>query len=257
MKISDTTIRSILARHGIANWRAKKRPELTEAVAAKRLSWCLARKDWNYEQWKKYMWSDECSAERGKGKMGEWVFCTPAQKWDPEMVQTYKKSKDLSVMVWGCFWGGGRSELYILDRDFESKKHGYTANSYIEVLEDQIQRCWMPGLIFMQDNAPIHTAGKVEQWFKDAAIPVSDWPPYSPDLNPIEQAWFHLKKMVLKMHPELEACTGKSEQDIQNLEKALVEAWNALPESMFESLGKSMEMRVAAVIGANGWHTKY
>ena len=39
----------------------------------------------------------------------------------------------------------------------------------------------------MQDNASIHTAKKVKDWFKDMAIPLVDWPPYSPDLNPIEQ----------------------------------------------------------------------
>lgn len=30
-------------------------------------------------------------------------------------------------MVWGCFWGDGRCDLYVMDRDFESKKHGYSA----------------------------------------------------------------------------------------------------------------------------------
>ena len=77
------------------------------------------------------MWSDECSAERGKGKRVEWCFGTPIQKWDPKMVTTYAKGKDISVMVWGCFWSKNgvieRSDLYVLDRDFESKKHGYSA----------------------------------------------------------------------------------------------------------------------------------
>jgi len=92
------------------------------------------------------MWLDECSAERGAGGKREWVFRTPEQKWNKEMIQTYKKGKDISVMVWGCFWGGGRSELYVMDRDFEAKKYGYTANSYLEVLDDQLPSCWVPGL---------------------------------------------------------------------------------------------------------------
>jgi hypothetical protein len=104
-------------------------------------------------------------------------------------VKTYKKGKDISVMVWACFWGGyegGRLDLYILDRDFESKKHGYSTRSYLEVLEDQIPRCWEPGLIFMQDNASIYTAGAVKRWFIEMGISMSDWPPYLPNLNPIE-----------------------------------------------------------------------
>jgi transposase len=41
-------------------------------------------------------------------------------------------------------------------------------------------------MIFMQNNAHIHTAKKVKKWFEDEGIPVMEWPPYSPDLNPIE-----------------------------------------------------------------------
>src|SRR5204862_6870247 len=103
----------------------------------------------------------------------------------------------------------------LIYRDFESKKHGYSANSYLEVLEDQLPKCWMPGLIFVHDNAPIHTANAVKKWFEEMDIPFTDWPPYSPDLNPIENAWALLKKKVLEMHPELEHVTGKSEEDIQ------------------------------------------
>jgi hypothetical protein len=80
------------------------------------------------------MWSDKCSAEQGVSKKGTWVFCTLPQKWNKEMINIYKKGKDISVIVWGCFWGSGQSELYILDKDFELKKHSYLANSYLEVL---------------------------------------------------------------------------------------------------------------------------
>ena len=89
--LATTTIRNILSRHGITNWRAKKRPELTEEVAAKRLSWCFERKDWKWDKWQLYMFSDECPAERGRGKVGVWVFGTPEQKWDPARVSTYQK----------------------------------------------------------------------------------------------------------------------------------------------------------------------
>jgi hypothetical protein len=66
----------------------------------------------------------------------------------------------------GCFWGDGRSDLYLLDWDFESLKHGYSANSYIEVLDNELAGHHREGLIFMQDNALIHTAHKVKAWFK-------------------------------------------------------------------------------------------
>jgi transposase len=76
LTIKKTTIKSILTRHGITNWRARRRPFLTEANAAKRLAWCLKHRGYTTEAWGLYMWSDECSVERGRGKRDEWVFRT-------------------------------------------------------------------------------------------------------------------------------------------------------------------------------------
>jgi hypothetical protein len=102
------------------------------------------------------------------------------------MVQTYKKGHDISIMVWGTIWIGGRSDLIIMNRDDDAAANGYTANSYISVLEEGLQRSWQPGMKFMQDNAPIYTAKKVIKWLEDNSISTIDWLPYSPDLNPIK-----------------------------------------------------------------------
>lgn len=134
MSCGASTIKKILKEHGIGNWRVKRRPFLTEVNAAKRLAWCLARRHWLEEDWALVVWSDECSVERGRGKQDEWVFRTSAQKWQRQMIQTYNTHKNMKVMVWGAFWDTGRSNLYIMDRDFESAKHGYSAESYLEVL---------------------------------------------------------------------------------------------------------------------------
>lgn len=55
------------------------------------------------------------------------------------MIDLRKKGKDISVMVWGAISkNGGMSDLIPLERDFESKKNGYSANSYIAVLEEAL-----------------------------------------------------------------------------------------------------------------------
>jgi transposase len=176
------------------------------------------------------------------------------------MIQTYTCGKDMKVMVWAAFWDTGRTQLYIIDRDFESKKHRYSANSYLEVLTDQVlfwHRRLDKGYVFIQDNASIHTAKKVKAWFKKYGITTTDWPPYSPDLNPIENAWWELKKRVFQMFPEVMACRGNSEEDRQRLESCLQAAWDTIPKEFFDALIESMPRRVAACIAADGWHTKY
>ena len=102
------------------------------------------------------------------------------------MIQATLKGKDTKVMVWTAFWGGGVSDLYLLKRDWEVKKMGYSANSYIDVLDQNLVEFYELSQIFMQNNAPIYTAKKVRLWFKMYGVEVIEWPFYSLDLNPIE-----------------------------------------------------------------------
>jgi hypothetical protein len=77
------------------------------------------------------------------------------------------------------------------------------------------------GYIFIQDNASIYTAYKVRDWFRNAALICLDWPPYSPDLNPIKHAWAKLKELINKEFPEISRGLGKGEYDIEQLGSVL------------------------------------
>ena len=112
------------------------------------------------------------------------------------MMQSYKKRKNVFIMVWVCCWGISRFNLYALERNFESKKHEYLAKSYLRVLDDNLLKVYESGLIFMQDNAFIHTARKMRQWFDENDIIVMEWSSYSPNLNLIEHFWFLFKERV-------------------------------------------------------------
>ena len=174
------------------------------------------------------------------------------------MIQPYNKDKNISVMVWGCFEGDSqKSDLVYMPGDPDSKRGGVTSVIYIEVLEEQLPTLWEPGLFFMQDNAPIHTAHIIKNWFKDNEIDVVEWPPYSPDLNPIEHVWRHLKEWVNEHHPELPALTGDENMIKECLVRALQEGWAALKDELFEKLAVSMENRIKAVLKAEGWYTRY
>jgi transposase len=53
----------------------------------------------------------------------------------------------------------------------------------------------------MQDNAPIYKAHKVQEFLEEMGIDVIVCPPYSPNLNPIENLWKMLKAEIDRAHP--------------------------------------------------------
>ena len=222
---SKSTLYRELKAYGLTNWLSKKRPLLTEEVAAKRLTWCKEREHWTYENWCKVIWSDECSVERGTGKERGWVFRFPDEKWTKQMIQPYKKGKGVSVMVWGAFYSRGeQSGLLRLGRDPDAKKNRYTAASYVGVLDEELPTLFEPGLLFIQDNAPIHISRLVKEWFEENGIDVLEWPPYSPDLNPIEHLWFRLKKLIYSVYPDIEQVGSSAETVRKVLYEALERA---------------------------------
>ena len=61
-----------------------------------------------------------------------------------------------------------------------------------------------------------------------------------------------VKEMVATMYPEIMRNTSYTEDTCTELEDILKSAWDALPDSLFESLFRSMPRRVKACIDAKG-----
>jgi transposase len=144
-----------------------------------------------------------------------------------------------------------------MTRDENSCRNGYSAASYLEILEENLFAIYSPEMSFMQDNTPIHTARIIKKFFEENSISTIDWPPYSPDLNPIEHAWAKLKEMIYRLDPDIENYQG-SIGDLKDRFNELIEhAWEALGQEYFDKLIKSTPRRIQAVIKAKGWYTKY
>jgi hypothetical protein len=73
------------------------------------------------------------------------------------------------------------------------------------------------------------------------------WPPYSPDLNPIEHAWAKLKELIYKLDPELAAIRGDNEEIRTTFMRLIEKAWEELGQDYFDGLIRSMDSRVDAV----------
>ncbi|KAK5658052.1 hypothetical protein OQA88_2608 [Cercophora sp. LCS_1] len=112
----------------------------------------------------------------------------------------------------------------------------------------------------MQDNASTHTCKLVQDWLvpwcQENGVELLDWPPYSPDLNPIENVWKLLKAEIMKRYPEL-SHMPKNQKALEALVYAAIVVWEDFEEDLLDGLVDSMDRRLQAVIDADGWYTKY
>ena len=111
--------------------------------------------------------------------------------------------------------------------------------------------------LFMHDNAPCHTAKRVEQYLKVLRIPVMKWPAQSPDQNPIENLWVDFKERFHKAFVLAGLHVSARADVTEHVKKLLKEVWANQGRDMIMKLVESMPWRVAAVIAAKGDITKY
>lgn len=141
-----------------------------------------------------------------------------------------------------------------------SKRGGVSGRIVLETLQDHLPTICSPGFIFIQDNVSTHSCKLVQGWLKEWAaengVELIDWPPYLPDLNPIENVWHILKSEIMAQYPHL-ADLPKNDASKRELVRAVICVWEELKEEVLDKLLILMIRRLEVVIAADGWYTKY
>jgi transposase len=159
-------------------------------------------------------------------------------------------------MVWAGIWIDGKSDIIFMERDPDAPKKGYSAKSYQNALLEGLIPIYEDWRYFQQDNARIHLTKGTPEFLKEHGIEYIDWPPHSPDLNPIEHIWAALKAKLYKLHPQARYLK-RNDRDIAKLKVWLQEAWAAIDQGLIRKLILSLPRRMAAVRKARGFYTKY
>lgn len=224
--------------------RPAKKPLISKKNAKIRLQFAQEHLNWTVADWKKVLWSDESKFnlfnDDGKG----YIRRPKNERYNPKYVTSTVKFGGGNIMIWGCFSWHGLGPLYRIVGKMDQIQ-------YREILENNMLPYAVenlpPNWLFQHDNDPKHTARTVKQWLADRNVTVLVWPAQFPDLNPIENLWGEIQKLL----------TGKRYQNDDQLFEAIQNIWNNLDQHLIENLIKSMPRRCQAVIKANGYATKY
>jgi len=243
------TIRRFLKASKFKYIKLLKKPLINARNMAKRLEFAKKYSDEDPNFLKNVIWSDETC-----------IRSIPASKeifmWSNKNIERLEMphnrqvhSGGFSVMFWGCFSRLGFGPLVAIDGNMDSEK-------YIKLIEDILipeinaaKEEFGLEMTFMQDNAPCHKSRRVTQFFDENGLKTLNWPPQSPDMNPIENLWAIIKKRRQKKFGFPATRDALIEQ--------IFKIWDELEFSLCESLSESVPRRLNEVKKRLGKATKY
>ena len=155
-------------------------------------------------------------------------------------------------MVWGTLGQDWKSPLVFLEKRPERK--GVCSQAYLEQCLEAMIFPWYDTLneaqkvevIFIEDSAKVHK-GKAKLPRLNKGIRGFNWPPSSPDLNPIKKVWRQIKEEITKMINLLTT--------IKQLKRVLQDLWDRVRPEDYRRYTKRLTCKLEDVIKVKGMAT--
>lgn len=245
--VSRRTVGRRLKERGLFCRKPAIKTEMTPECRAARVA--FIEQNYNID-WNMVVFSDE-KTFRSYSDRKKVLYRPVNHRYHPEYIQHQKRSGRITCGVWGFITAGGFGEL----SEISSKMN---STEYISLL-DEIYVPSMQALygdeshnfLLMQDNASIHCSAETLRYInsRPEITVLQKWPPYSPDMNPIENVW-------AKMVYDWEVDATMSRQAIVNEAKLRWE--RCIGDSDYISnLYGSIPKRFDEILEKDGYACKY
>lgn len=242
------TISRSLKNRGVMSGEKKKKPLLSQKNIKERLQFAKAHQDWTEDDWNRVIFSDETKINRFNSDGRTWFWSRDPSALTKQSVQQTVKHGGGGVMIWGCMTSEGPGYAAKIDNIMDQYL-------YKQILEDELKQTIEyydmdeTKIIFQHDNDPKHTARSIKEWLSEQEFKTMVWPSQSPDLNPIEHLWAHVKRKLNQFETPAKG--------INELWERIQEVWNAIDKETCSNLINSMPSRMKAVLKSKGKWTKY
>jgi transposase len=242
--VSVSTVKRRLGEFGLHGRVARKKPFISEKNRKARLKFAEEHVGWTQNEWNRVLFSDETKFNRMGSDGKAYVRRRPGEEFLPMCTKATVKGGGGSLMFWGAMSRRGPGPIHRIDGIMDS--HGY-----ISIMNDvmlpygrsQIGRNWC----YQHDNDPKHTSRVSKEWFVQKRVRLLQWPPQSPDLNPIETLWNDVQSAIKMRKP----------RNLSELETVVKGAWSEITVQRCCNLIDSMPRRLAEVFKNNGYSTSY
>jgi transposase len=246
---SLTTVKRRLREVGLNGRVAAKKPLINLKQRLSRLAWAEKYKDWKVAQWRKVIFSDESPFTLMPRSGKVWVRRRANERFLPECLKKTLKFGGGKIQVWGCFSYHEVGPLKRIEGTLTGPKYRQILKTHMAPFLRKLKKDKNTEFIFQHDNDPKHTSKVAKNYLNNVNIVLLDWPSQSPDLNPIENLWKHLKDKLAE--------SFEKASSLDHLFELVKQNWEEVDVHYLQKLVDSMPRRCAAVIKAKGWPTKY
>ena len=197
VNVSRQTVSRRLQEIGLFNRTPRKKP-IVSSKNKKRLEFANRYVIWTYENWAIVFFSDESKfnlfGNDGKNNIKRRI----GERLSAKCTKKTVKFGGGRVMVFGMFSSQGTTPLVRLQTCVNAQIYKNIVQDHVVPI---IQNSGFDRATFMQDNAPCHKAKVVMSYLSEQDFEIMDWPPQSPDLNPIKNLWKTLGVKVTERNP--------------------------------------------------------